>query len=157
MDKHVFISYQHEDNDFAEALIHRVEKEGFSTWIDYDSLPPGNDWREGIDQAIRDSFALIVIMSPSAKASEYVTYEWTFAWGCGIKVIPVLLASTPLHPRLKALQYLDFTNRAARPWNELMKALKMAASSVSTPANPLHKRIQEWMDKGEMFLKRQDY
>jgi hypothetical protein len=30
MDKHVFISYQHEDNDFVEALIHRVEKVGRS-------------------------------------------------------------------------------------------------------------------------------
>jgi len=157
MDKHVFISYQHEDNDFAEALIRRVEKEGFPIWIDHDSLPPADDWREGIDKALREAFALIVIMSPTAKASEYVTYEWTFAWGCGIKVFPVMFKFTPLHPRLKALQYLDFTNRGARPWNELMNALKIAASKASTPLNLAHQRVQEWMDKGEMFLVRQDY
>src|SRR5437899_1566054 len=97
-EKHVFISYQHDDNDFAENLIHRVKAEGFSTWIDSDGLSVGEPWREGIDQAIRDAFALIVIMSPTAKASEYVTYEWAFAWGCGLKVIPIMYRKTELHP-----------------------------------------------------------
>jgi tetratricopeptide (TPR) repeat protein len=156
MDKHVFISYQHDDNDFAEALIHRVEKEGFTPWIDQDSLSPGEDWREGIDQAIREAFALIVIMSPSARASEYVTYEWVFAWGCGIKVIPVMFKYTSLHPRLKSLQYLDFTNRSARPWGELMKALQGAASQTATSSNLTQQRAQEWIEKGEMFLKCKD-
>jgi hypothetical protein len=75
MDKHVFVSYKHDDNDFAENVIHRVTQAGFRTWIDNDNLYPGEDWQEGIDQAIQQAFALIVIMSPAAKASEYITYE----------------------------------------------------------------------------------
>ena len=42
-----------------------------------------------IDLSIKNAFALIVIMTPEAKASEYVTYEWAFAWGVVVKVIPV--------------------------------------------------------------------
>ena len=79
--KQVFISYQHDDGDFADVLIQKVKEAGFPTWIDNDQLQAGTDWREGIDHAIKASCALIVIMSPAAKASEYVTYEWAFAWG----------------------------------------------------------------------------
>jgi hypothetical protein len=68
-------------------------------------------------------------MTPEAKASEYVTYEWAFAWGAGIKVIPVLLKRTELHPRLESLQYLDFTNRTARPWDALIELLGEAEAS----------------------------
>ena len=123
---HLFISYKHEDGDFADVLISKLEKEGYSTWVDNVGINAGEDWRNEIDQAIKDAFALIVIMSPEAKASEYVTYEWAFAWGAGIKVIPVLFKPTELHPRLEALQYLDFTSRTSRPWNKLFNVVKNA-------------------------------
>src|SRR5581483_1275397 len=156
MEKHVFISYKHDDSDFAENLIIRVQKEGFSTWLDNESLHPGDDWREEIDQAIRDAFALIVIMSPAAEASSYVTYEWAFAWGCGIKIIPVMYKPTPLHPRLDSLQYLDFTNHA-RPWVHLMNTLQMERSKSSTISKLTDQKVHDWIEKGELFLKRKDY
>ncbi len=49
MEKHIFISYKHEDQDFAEVLINRVEKAGFKTWVDHDQLHIGDDWRNAID------------------------------------------------------------------------------------------------------------
>ncbi len=163
---HVFIAYQHEDADFAENLIHRIQKEGYKTWVDNISLRVGADWRAEIDQAIKDAIALVVIVTPEAKASEYVTYEWAFAWGSGVKVIPVLLKSTPLHPRLGALQYLDFTDRI-RPWDRLLRLLNNATHapfSSQTPEHdtltpfpsPLHKTKSAWLDRGKIFLGRND-
>ncbi len=124
---HIFISYKSEDGDFADVLISKLEREGYSTWVDNDRINAGEDWRNNIDQAIKEAFSLIVIMSPEAKASEYVTYEWAFAWGARVKVIPVLFKPTELHPRLETLQYLDFTSRTSRPWDKLFKVLKNAA------------------------------
>jgi len=132
MNKQVFISYQHEDADFAELLKFRVKDKGFDSWVDSEDLQAGEEWQVSIDQAIKGAFALIVIMTPNAQASEYVTYEWSFAWGAGIKVIPVLYKQTQLHPRLKTLQYLDFTNHSTRPWDKLFEALKIAATSQSS-------------------------
>jgi hypothetical protein len=120
---HIFVSHSKEDGDFAELLKLRLEREGHEAWVDTDRLDPGVDWRLEIDQAIKDSTAVLAIMSPDARASEYVTYEWAFAWGCGTKVIPIMLRQTPLHPRLATLQYLDFTNRIARPWRRLLETL----------------------------------
>jgi tetratricopeptide (TPR) repeat protein len=169
MDKHIFISYKHEDNDFAEVLINRVERAGFKTWVDNDQLHIGEDWRNEIDQAIKNSFALIVIMSPEAKASEYVTYEWAFAWGAGVKVLPVLHKSTPLHPRLEALQYLDFTNHTARPWDSLLSTIQKIANTFSSSTPPIPQNTSPsvysasqqtkefWLDTGRIFLERNDY
>jgi len=133
--RHIFISYHHGDGDFAEVLINRIEKAGFETWVDSDRLHAGEDWRAEIDQAIKAALALIVIMTPEARSSEYVTYEWAFAWGAGVKVIPVLYKDTKLHPRLEALQYLNFTSRTARPWDALIEVIKNEAKvQVSNPS-----------------------
>src|SRR5215472_2307745 len=136
---HVFVSYKHEDVDFAENVMSRLELAGFQTWADH-KIGAGEEWRTSIDLAIKNAFALIVIMTPEAKASEYVTYEWAFAWGIGIRVIPIMLRPTPLHPRLEALQHLDFTNAKSRPWDRLFEEVKAASRaplthSVSIPLN----------------------
>jgi HEAT repeat protein len=136
---YVFVSYKHEDVDFAENVMSRLEARGFQTWTDH-KIRAGEEWRTAIDLSIKNSFALIVIMTPEAKASEYVTYEWAFAWGMGIKVIPVMLRKTELHPRLEALQYLDFTVRTSRPWERLLEEVQAAskaplAHTVRIPLN----------------------
>jgi hypothetical protein len=123
-DGRYFISHSKIDGDFAELLQLKLEKEGFLAWIDTDRLGPGVDWRQEIDDAIRDAPAVIAVMSPEARESEYVTYEWAFAWGCGKQIIPLMLRQTPLHPRLATLQFLDFSNRISRPWAKLIAALK---------------------------------
>jgi HEAT repeat protein len=131
--RHVFISFKHEDLDFAENVSIRLERAGFATWAD-SHIETGREWRAAIDLAIHDSFALIVIMTPEAKSSEYVTYEWAFALGKGIRIVPLLLRPTQMHPCLETLQYLDFTNARSRPWERLIaeiKAVSLAALSHS--------------------------
>ncbi len=123
-DNVIFISHDHDDSDFAELLKLRLEKNKLNGWIDSERLKIGQDWREEIDLGIQNAIAVIAIMTPEARKSEYVTYEWAFAWGKGVKVFPLMLKQTQLHPRLESLQYLDFTNRASRPWDELIKLIK---------------------------------
>jgi HEAT repeat protein len=51
-----------------------------------------------------------------------------------------MLRPTPLHPRLEALQYLDFTNAKTRPWDRLLEKVRAASNapitySISIPLN----------------------
>jgi len=125
MSQHVFLSYKHEDRVFANQLIHRIQTAGFKVWIDEEQLRAGENWREAINIAIRQAFAVVLVITPEARASEYVTYEWAFAQGAGVKVIPVMLRRTPyLHPQLDMLQYLDFTNPSQQPWDRLLDRLR---------------------------------
>ena len=82
------------------------------------------EWGDGIDKSIRDSSALVLIVTDESKKSLNVTYEWIFALGAGLKVIPIKLKETDLHPRLREIHYHDFTNRMARPWYKLIADLK---------------------------------
>ena len=140
MANHIFISYSRKDIDFAEDLKEKLEAADVKVWTDKSRLVPGEDWRESIDQAIRDSFALITVVTPTAKASEYVTYEWAFAWGIEMKVIPILLEHTPLHPRLETVQHFDFTHRTPHQWNELtelISELSKTAKTISKNVSPV--------------------
>jgi TIR domain len=138
---HIFISYDRDDTDFAELLSDRLKEQGCEVWTDRAGLHGGDDYHKEIDEAIRRSAALVVVMTPAAKASEYVTYEWAFAWGAGIKIIPVLRKETKLHSRLESLNYIDF--RHARPFAELITVIKEAEiSEPERPVRPLHAEMQ---------------
>jgi HEAT repeat protein len=120
---HIFISYNQDDADFAAVLMMHLEKAGFDTWLDKDRLRPGSDWSEEIDRGILTASAVILVMSPSSRTSEYVTYEWSCALGAGIRVVPLLRRETEIHPRLRRLQYLDFRG-SVRPWDGLIRELQ---------------------------------
>jgi hypothetical protein len=133
---HVFISYAHDDFEFAENLKQRLEKSGFGVWMDSEGIRLGEDWREEIDVAIEDSFVLLLIISPNSMSSPYVTYEWSFALGAHKNVLPILyqaIDSKLLHQRLDKRQYLNFTNRAEREWERLTRELHKFAESFSSP------------------------
>lgn len=122
---HIFISYAHSDNDFVELLRIKLNEAKIPTWVDHSSLKAGTDWRASIDTAISDSLAIVLVMSPDSLGSHYVTYEWSFAHGLGKPIIPLMYSETPFHAMLSTLQYLDFTHRTLRPWNDLIERIKM--------------------------------
>ncbi|MGB9180588.1 MAG: toll/interleukin-1 receptor domain-containing protein [Pyrinomonadaceae bacterium] len=128
-----FISHAKEDGDFAENLKFRLDKKGLLGCIDIDILEAGVDWRKEIDEAILASHAVILILSPDSKTSEYVTYEWAFALGSGLRIVPLMLKDTPIHPRLEVFQYMDFTNRRSRPWNRLLNLLREIIDTEHVP------------------------
>src|ERR1043166_9279579 len=122
--RHVFIIYKRvPDREFASVLTAKVNNAGYDTWQDESNLASGESWRRNIDTGIREAFALIVIVTPESLASEYVTYEWAFALGAEVPVIPILLRKPEkLHPRLEDLHHLDFTGES-KPWENLLRDL----------------------------------
>lgn len=128
--KHVFVSYAREDKDFARQLTRQLRESGRIPWQDLRNLRGGDYWQTTIDDALRDAEALVVIMSPQATRSQYVTYEWAFALGAGVRVIPVVRKRTSLHPRLSSIQYIDFTTRRGAPWVNLRKSLPPQPSTI---------------------------
>jgi len=148
----IFVSYDREDTDFSEVVQVKLHKAGYEIFMDQEQLNAGDNWREKIDQAIRYSQALIVIMTPEATVSSYVNYEWAFALGAGVTVIPLELRATEFHPRLDVLQRLDFTGKS-RPWEKLLHELEKASTastvttiSVSEIAPPAVKRAVAALD-----------
>jgi len=121
---HVFVSYSRQDTPFVEELRDRLVASGFEVWTD-SVVRPGNDWRQEIDDAIRSAFVMLVVVTPASKTSEYVTYEWAFALGLGVRVVPLIVEPTELHSRLQFLQHIDMTRWQGEgvSWERLIEGL----------------------------------
>ena len=130
MMKHIFVSYAHEDKQFAQQLNRRLRASHLIPWQDRSNLLGGDNYQAAIDKALRTAEALVVVMSPHATKSQYVIYEWAFALGAGVPLIPVLETATIPHPRLSTIQYIDFTTGRGAPFVGLLKALPTRSSKV---------------------------
>jgi hypothetical protein len=59
----IFLSHAREDKEQAAALYARLERQGFSPWIDEKDLLPGQPWRMTIQRAIREADVFLVLLS----------------------------------------------------------------------------------------------
>ncbi|MBN2271679.1 MAG: toll/interleukin-1 receptor domain-containing protein, partial [Sedimentisphaerales bacterium] len=66
-EKHVFISYCHDNKDKVARLIEDLENAGESVWWDDDILG-GRDWKEAIRMAMKSACAVVVCLSPELTA-----------------------------------------------------------------------------------------
>ena len=72
----VMISYAREDSDFTRALQDALEKNGRTTWVDWQDIPPSAPVRQEIFEAIADAAAVIIVLSPDWAASNYCRQEF---------------------------------------------------------------------------------
>ncbi len=141
---HVYISYAPDDFEYAELVQQRLERANFKVWIDTSSteVPDGilaaKDWRQEIDEAIRAAFVVLTVVTPQARTFEYVAYEWMFALGVGIAVIPLVFQVTELPQRLKAIQPLDFTNRRKSAWTPLLERVEVIYNRTTDQESGVH-------------------
>jgi HEAT repeat protein len=154
---HVFISYARGDSDFAAVIKARLEDAHLAVWLDTRAITAGSDWGAEIDRALDEAIAVVLVMSPEAKASEHVAFEWAYALGANVNVIPVLYRETELHPRLARMQHLDFTHHSLRPWAELLDRLAAANAQTAYRARKLPRDAPESVRRAFAALDSPEY
>src|SRR5437879_4609634 len=93
----VFLSYSTADREVARQLSSRLAKAGFKVWDREDALFPGDNWPLRIGEALQDSNAMVVLISPKSMKSEEVRHEIDYALGSiryKGRLIPVVLKPT---------------------------------------------------------------
>lgn len=124
----VFVSYNSKNEDFAELVKMKLEKEGIEVWRDTFQIAAGTEWRNEIDHGLMNCDVVVVLLNETSMKSPYVTYEWAFALGGGKHIIPILTEECNVHSRIEVLQYLNFKN-GQRPWDKLIDRIKKIKSS----------------------------
>lgn len=119
---HVFVSYAHEDEEFVTQLHGKLSEAGVDVWQDVHDIRTGDNWGEEINDAIANSVLLILVLSAASARSQYVTYEFAFATGARIPVLPVLIGSGKFHPHIRAMQMIDF--RKTQKWDRLVRDVR---------------------------------
>lgn len=123
----IFLSYSKKQKKEAKKLVNLINKlHKVKVW-DFSGLTAGHQWRKEIDESIKRSSLVILLVSKDSINSKYVTYEWAYALGIGIKVLPIKLEDRKLHPRLEVVQHLDINDK------EFKTKLKSHLSSLSYP------------------------
>ena len=69
-EKHVFVSYCHDNKDKVARLVEELEAAGESVWWDEDILG-GRDWKEAIRMAMKKAYAVVVCLSPELTEDRY--------------------------------------------------------------------------------------
>lgn len=90
MMSHVFISYKREDSDLLQSAFKVLDDARLDYEWDRGVLEVGQpNWFDEIDRNLELAFAVIVIVTEKSLDSPHVTYEWSWAVGHGIEVIPL--------------------------------------------------------------------
>lgn len=141
---HVFVSYSRRDQQFVRTLVEALQQEKVNVWIDYLSIKPGEEWASVIENALTESDALIVVISPNSVESPYVRGEYRLALERGIPVLPVgyFQQGAMLRPQelnnLAFLNVRDFEGNVAAIAKKLVAALPdKVRDLLGTGAPPL--------------------
>ncbi|MFB7710170.1 toll/interleukin-1 receptor domain-containing protein [Streptomyces sp. NPDC056105] len=87
----VFVSYSRRDSAFAERLHQQLSGRLREVWVDWLDIEPSARWRERIDEAIRGSDAVIVLLSRDSLRSKYCWLECERALALRKRVLPVVI------------------------------------------------------------------
>ena len=98
----VFISHSSKDEALATKVVSYLEEEGLDVWYDKREILPGDNWADKIAQGLRESDAMVVLMTPSALDSDFAWRDIEYALSqkpFKRRLIPVLVGDSEDFPR----------------------------------------------------------
>src|SRR5512133_2887156 len=108
----VFISYSRKDIAFARLIHQCFQESQLSTWIDWQDIPPAEDWLKEVYTAIEQADTFLFIISQTSLASEVCKLEISHAQENHKRIIPVVVhdlgakAVQEFFPALSALNWI---------------------------------------------------
>jgi hypothetical protein len=121
---HVFISYSHADVTHLTGFVDKLKDAGFKAdgedkdiWIDTSGIEGGEDWRDEIDKALEESFALVILLTTNSVKSTFVLYEWAWALGNNIRVIPILVEDINSRNLPRNFKHPLYERKQYKNWN----------------------------------------
>jgi predicted regulator of Ras-like GTPase activity (Roadblock/LC7/MglB family) len=96
MSKHIFISYSRKDVDMMRQIDKALRMKGIKTWTDDQLVPGTSQWKTAIEKGIEEASAVVVLMSPDAKSSEWIDRELEYARMRQMAIIPLLVRGDPV-------------------------------------------------------------
>ena len=147
----IFISHSSADKPFVRRLARRLEKNGYSVWLDEKELRVGDKLSAEISSALSSSPVVLVVVSPSSVKSKWLRYELNIATERMIKgecrVIPALIDEVTPPPEVSGLLYADFRKgfafgiRAITSALEYEKQTRLAAAPFYVRADAAVRRV----------------
>jgi TIR domain len=114
--KKVFISYRSGHQDFAEAIAHRLGREGFLPWYDGWEILAGDSIIREMQKGFASVYAIILVLTPDYPEGKWAREEMENAITKRveeeIRIIPVMYEKAPIPELLKSIRYVDCTDHS---------------------------------------------
>lgn len=126
------ISFSRTDRSFVkklyEALLankHGDSDESRRIWVDWEDLPPSNDWLAEIHKGIENADVFIFVLSPDSIKNEMCNMEVEHAVKNGKRIVPIVCREVPYPEVRKELVSLNwiFFRWEGDGFNDAVKAL----------------------------------
>jgi hypothetical protein len=134
----VFISYSSKDEALATRIVASLEAAGLDAWYSKREIMPGDNWAEKIANGLKESNAMVVLVTPDALESDAVQSSISYALGekaFSNRLIPVLVGDSEDFPperipwifsRLKTIK-LSKDGKNEEQFKKIVQVLKDAA------------------------------
>lgn len=153
----IFISYSPDDKEQKDEITSILENNGYIVWDEEKETHPGTDRPQEIEKPIRNSKAVLVLLTRKSLTSGWVNEEIAYALSLQKNIYPLLLDDVlllediPIPEPLRNIQFLDFR----RPINEtkiakLLQSLR-APFEVFSKSEAALDKYQEDLAKGRQL------
>lgn len=138
----IFISYSRTDYYVKEALRKEFEDAQLNVWVDSENIRFGDEWKTEIREAIKESHALVVLVSPDAAVSKWVSNEITAAEILEKDIFVVLVRGdvNDIPFGLLDKHYADLRRGNQEDIPKLVKVLKESVAGQEVDPGLLHQR-----------------
>ena len=130
MNHDVFISYSSQDMEAAQAICHVLEQNEIRCWMAPRNIPPGSDYGDVIDDAIKSCKVVVIVYSEKAASSPWVTGELNVAFEEQKTIIPFRLDKTPLKGQTRVMlnqrHWIDAYPDYKTKFNDLVAAVALS-------------------------------
>lgn len=121
----IFLSYSIKDYGFARNLqqaLHQANMEGF---FEADSIPAGADLKEVVREKLRNSSALVVLLSENALSNSWLLFEVGLAEAMGKRIIPIVLPGANIDNSIpNAITDLQVVDARNKPLKDTVEELR---------------------------------
>lgn len=107
----VFISHAHSDEQLAHRVAAILQEAGLEVWDAMREILPGDNWAQEVSNALQESEAMVVLLTPDAVRSEWMRREmrWNIEYALGeVRFRSRLIAVVAGDP--------DILNTESVPW-----------------------------------------
>lgn len=129
----VFISHSSKDKQIARELANRLRADGLRVWFDEWEVSAGDLIGLKVEQGLELSRVLILCMSKSAFASDWVTLErhsvlYRDPTNSRRRFVPVRLDDAPINDSLRQFAYIDYRTRSEKEYYRLLEICRLPKS-----------------------------
>lgn len=145
----VFLSYSRRNAVQMTRVKDALQATGLQVWTDERLVAGTASWKNAIEAAIRDSKCVVVLMSPPAKASEWIEREIDYAYLLKRQIFPVLVdgnLADSIPFELINMQYVDIRRDFDDAIQKLINAIQTQTATVASTqeiAEGIHQELAE--------------